>query len=182
MSVRLPGQAKVVVVAGSAGAFPIILRLARSLDRPAQSALFVIYHRAGDFDFQFQPFMPPDGFLAVQAREGVPVQAGRMYFPHLSDDLEVRHGSLRVHAPRQRAHPSIDRLLVSLAHEYGPRLLAVLLSGYLRDGVLGLQAVRLQGGKTIVQHPADALVQDLPTNAIRAGVADEVLDQQAILA
>ncbi len=77
------------------------------------------------------------------------------------------------------AKPSIDALFLSLA-ERGPEAVAVLLSGTGDDGTYGMREVRARGGLTIAQSPQTAKYEDMPNSAIRAGVAELVLDPEEI--
>jgi two-component system chemotaxis response regulator CheB len=88
---------------------------------------------------------------------------------HLLDD---DHRVVLTVGPWENGYrPAINALFRSVALDYGPCAVGVLLSGLLDDGVAGLAAIRDRGGVTIVQEPSDALFPDLPRNAVKAGVA-----------
>lgn len=170
------GLHNVVAFGGSAGSLPIILKQVRRLMRRNHSCLFVVYHRAGTVPFDLNRFLDRDSaFLAVPAAEGLPVEPNHVYFPYLSENLEVSRGRLHITRPHARPHPNIDILFSSLSRAYGERTIGVLLSGLGRDGVKGLDAIQAAGGTTIVQAPEYCQFPDLPLAALDAGVANHVL-------
>jgi two-component system chemotaxis response regulator CheB len=68
----------------------------------------------------------------------------------------------------------------SAALEFGERVIGVILSGTLGDGVTGLQAIKRAGGITVVQDPQEALFPEMPTKAIENVEIDYVLSLQKI--
>ena len=63
-----------------------------------------------------------------------------------------------------------DRLFASAAAVCGPRTLAVVLSGRLRDGMQGARAVAAHGGRVLAQDPAGAEQGSMPFNAMATGL------------
>jgi len=76
--------------------------------------------------------------------------------------------------------PSVDPMFASLAEIYGPRLLAVVLSGMGRDGAEGVQRVKARGGCVIVQDQASSVVWGMPGAVAARGHADAILPPEAI--
>ncbi|SFO16394.1 two-component system, chemotaxis family, response regulator CheB [Sphingomonas sp. OK281] len=76
--------------------------------------------------------------------------------------------------------PSVDPMLASLADVYGPRLLAIVLSGMGRDGAEGARRVHDGGGCVVVQDQASSVVWGMPGAIASAGIADAVLAPDAI--
>jgi two-component system, chemotaxis family, protein-glutamate methylesterase/glutaminase len=68
-----------------------------------------------------------------------------------------------------------DILLGSLAPVIGPRAIAVVLTGRLDDGARGVRAIKRHGGRVLVQDPATARADDMPSRALATGCVDFVL-------
>ena len=80
------------------------------------------------------------------------------------------------------SRPSVDVLFETAADSYGPRLVAVVLTGANQDGAAGLRKVKEAGGRTIVQDPDEAERRAMPEAALHTGAVDEVLSLAGIAA
>ena len=78
------------------------------------------------------------------------------------------------------ARPSADWLFDSIAAAYGDTAIAVVLSGYQRDGARGIVSVRRARGSVIVQDPDSADASDMPNAAIRTGATSWILPPHMI--
>ena len=161
----------VVVIGGSAGAVAPLRALLSQLPAELTASVFVVLH------------VPPRGYGVLrtvtatishlpvqQAEDGMLVEPGHIYLAvpdcHLllADTGVIRLGR----GPRENmARPAIDALFRSAAVAYGPRVIGVLLSGMLNDGVAGLEAIKRCGGCALVQDPNEAVAAEMPRNALR---------------
>ncbi|MBF0277778.1 MAG: chemotaxis response regulator protein-glutamate methylesterase [SAR324 cluster bacterium] len=83
--------------------------------------------------------------------------------------------------PENFCKPSVDYMFRSLSSAYGPRTLAVIMTGMGRDGTSGLQTLKQQNATVFAQDEASSVVFGMAMEAIKANVVDETfpLDQLA---
>ena len=175
---------EIVVIGGSAGAVEALPRVMRGLPAalaarvfvtihipPVASALPAIVTRAGPLVARH----PADGELTAPSR---------VYVAPPDRHLLVRPGQVSVVAgPRENGHrPAVDPLFRSAAAAYGPRVVAVVLSGNLDDGAAGARAVHAAGGTVLVQDPAECAYPGMPTAALAAVPGAEVMPLDRIAA
>jgi two-component system chemotaxis response regulator CheB len=76
-----------------------------------------------------------------------------------------------------------DALMTSAASAAAPRaVIAVVLSGMLRDGSDGVRAVKRHGGRVLAQDPSTARAPGMPSAAITTGCVDFVLSPARLAA
>jgi two-component system chemotaxis response regulator CheB len=79
-------------------------------------------------------------------------------------------------APPQNSHrPSADVLFKSVAETFGPRGLALVLTGMGQDGVRGAEEITRAGGRVLAQDEATSVVWEMAGLVVNAGLADAVL-------
>jgi two-component system chemotaxis response regulator CheB len=168
----------IIVIGGSAGGAEVLAHLVRGLPKGLPATLFVVCHFPGASRSVLPDILSRSGpLLAVHARDGDPVYPGQIYVAAPDYHMLLADGTVRLsHGPRENGHrPAIDPLFRSAARVYGPRVIGVVLTGSLYDGVAGLLAVRGAGGIAVVQDPRDALIAALPLNATEVAGADHVV-------
>ena len=76
--------------------------------------------------------------------------------------------------PENSSRPAVDVLFRSVAAVYGPRVLALVLTGMGSDGQLGAEVIREAGGRVVAQDEASSTVWGMPGSVVKAGLADVV--------
>ncbi|AGB25505.1 chemotaxis response regulator containing a CheY-like receiver domain and a methylesterase domain [Mycobacterium sp. JS623] len=165
----------VVAIGASAGGVEALTRLAAGLTSDLPFAVLMALHVPPGAPSVLGKIVDRSGpLLAASAANGAPLESGRIHVAIPDRHLLVsRHRVVLSEGPTENGYrPAIDAMFRSVALEFGPRAIGVLMSGVLDDGVAGLGAIQARGGTTIVQQPDDALYPTMPQNAIDAGVAD----------
>lgn len=78
--------------------------------------------------------------------------------------------------------PSVDVFFNSINKFYGPKALAVLMSGMGRDGALALSHLYNSGAETIVQDRESSVVYGMPEEALKLNAAKHVMTPEEIVA
>lgn len=160
----------IIVIGTSAGGVEALKVLVKDLPSDFEAAIFVVIHVPPTSPGLIPSILDSAGPLPVTSpADGEAIQVGHIYVAPPDCHLLVERDRMRVtRGPKEnRARPAIDPLFRSAARAYGPRVVGVILTGMLDDGVAGLLAVKQRGGMAVVQDPRDALFPDMPDNALR---------------
>lgn len=178
----VPEQVQAVVIASSTGG-PEALRLVlTSLPGTLPVPVLVVQHMPPVFtDMLAKRIDASSGLRVAEARDGEPVQAGRVYLAPGDRHLEVVRlgGSVRtkLHSGPKENHcrPAADVLFRSAATVYGGAVLAVVLTGMGQDGKRGAETLVAQGARVLAQDEATSVVWGMPGAVTEAGLTDAVL-------
>jgi two-component system chemotaxis response regulator CheB len=178
----MPGH-DIIVMGASSGGIESLVSIAAGLPRNPPFAVFVVLHIPAKSESRLPRILSQAGPVpAVHPNDNDPIENGRIYIAPPDHHLVLADGHIRiVRGPKENHHrPAIDPLFRTAARFYGPRVVAVVLSGALDDGAAGLIAVRRARGIAVVQDPADAHFPDMPRNAMDAAGADYRLPKDQI--
>jgi two-component system chemotaxis response regulator CheB len=173
----MPGH-DIIVIGASAGGIEAISDLIVQFPEDLKAAVFIVIHISSDSPSMLAAILDRRTPLkAVEAKNGDKIEYGHIYVAPPDHHLLIKDSTvLTTLGPKEnRARPAIDPLFRSAAVEYGPRVIGILLSGLLDDGVSGLLAIKNQNGKVLVQDPEDALFSDMPQRAINTVKVDFTL-------
>jgi two-component system, chemotaxis family, protein-glutamate methylesterase/glutaminase len=156
----------IVVIGASAGGFNTLLELVEHLPIKSDAAVFVVLHLSehSNASFLIQYLQKHTAFKCRLANHGETIKKHTLYFALRGMHLLFSKGKIVYGTgPDENNHkPSIDVLFRSAAVEFGSRVIGIILTGMMDDGVSGMIAIRNCGGLCIVQDPAEAQYPALP--------------------
>ncbi|MBW4528720.1 MAG: chemotaxis protein CheB [Phormidium tanganyikae FI6-MK23] len=165
----MPGH-DIIVIGTSAGGLKALGVVLGALPSNMNAVIFIVQHLAADKPSILPQILADVGSLpASHPVDGELIQTGRVYVAPPDYHLLVNQGVMRVvRGPQEnRFRPAIDALFRSAARAYGSRVVGVVLTGYLDDGTVGLQAIKKRGGVAIVQDPNEADYPSMAKSALR---------------
>ncbi len=174
----------IIVIGTSSGGIEALKELVAGLPQELNAAVFITLHVA-PYSLGILPeILERAGPLpASNAKDWEHFERGHIYIAPPDHHLIVEEaGHVRVtRGPREnRFRPAIDPLFRSAAHAFGPRVIGVIMTGWLDDGTAGIWAVKQRGGTTIVQHPEEAFAPAMPLNAIKHVEIDHIIPLKEI--
>ncbi len=168
----------IVALGASAGGLEAIRKLLKLMPADTGCAFVLIQHLDPNHKSMMVDLLARDTQMpVVQAAHGMVVEPNCFYVIPPQKFLSVSDGALRLSQPENshRVHLPFDFFLKSLAAEYGPRAVGIVLSGTGADGSVGLACVDEGGGLVIAQDPHEAAYDGMPVNAIETGAVDKIL-------
>jgi two-component system, chemotaxis family, protein-glutamate methylesterase/glutaminase len=169
----------VVALVASAGGLSALSAVLSQLPAEFPAAVVVVQH--------LDPTRPSllakilgqrTGLPVSQARHGDRLRPGAVFVASPNRHLVVGPDgvlALTATAPVHHARPSADTLLESVGRSFGPRAVAVVLSGAGSDGSNGVRVIKKMGGTVIAQDRPSSQSFGMPGAAIHTGCVDSVL-------
>lgn len=174
VSKRYRAKDRIVAIGASTGGVEALTQLISAL--PAEAPPVVItQHMPAKFTSSFaQRLNGKSAVTVVEAIDGQAIEAGHVYLaPGGERHLEVQGASRPtcrlVDAPPVNGHcPSVDVLFRSVI-PFGPRAVAVILTGMGNDGAAGIKEIRESGALTLGQNQESSVVYGMARVAMEQG-------------
>jgi two-component system chemotaxis response regulator CheB len=178
---------RIVAIGISTGGPNTLQYVLAQLPADFPGAILVVQHMPEGFTEMFARRLNDTCAIEVQeARSGDLLAAGRALICPGNRHMRVRRmplGEVTVLSNEDRVNghrPSVDVLFRSVAQEFGPKAIAVLMTGMGDDGADAMGAVKEAGGLTIAQSAESCVVFGMPKAAIERGHAARVLSLDAL--
>jgi two-component system chemotaxis response regulator CheB len=159
-----------IVIGASAGGVQALSKLVADLPHDLPAAVFIVLHISPNVPSLLPSILARESSLPVAyASDGEAIQRGRIYVAPPDHHLIIEDDKVTlVRGPKENLHrPAIDALFRSAARWAGPRVIGVVLTGARDDGKVGMRAVKLRGGITIVQDPLEAAFPSMPMSVMQ---------------
>src|SRR5437867_9765848 len=177
------GPFPIVGIGASAGGLEAFASLLANVPADPGVAFVLVQHLDPKHESLLTEILPRSTTMPVsEVTEGVRVKPNQVYVIPPNRDLAISRGILHL-MPRtytHRQHMPVDIFMRSLAEDQKNKAIGVVLSGTASDGVLGLKAIKAEGGITIAQDESSAKYSGMPRSAVAAGVVDFVLPPEDI--
>jgi len=185
---RAPAAPSRIIAIGVSTGGPNALQFVLSqIPADFPGSMLVVQHMPEGFTEMFARRLDECCALDVQeAKSGDLLVAGRVLICPGNRHMMVRRmprGDMAVltDAPHVNGHrPSVDVLFHSVAQEFGPMTVGILMTGMGEDGAEGLGALKAAGGITLAQSEDTCVVPGMPRAAIVKGYVGRILPLDAI--
>jgi two-component system, chemotaxis family, protein-glutamate methylesterase/glutaminase len=176
-------RARIVGIAASTGGPKALAEILGALRRDFPLSVLLVQHITPSFCAGFAAWLGTVTELEVRmAEDDMTPVPGVVVVAAPERHLVARAQRLRLDdgAPVLGQRPSGTVLLASLAEEYGPEAIGVVLTGMGVDGAEGLLAMRRAGAYTIAEDRSTATVFGMPGAAVGLQAVRETLPAQRI--
>jgi two-component system chemotaxis response regulator CheB len=172
----------VLAIGSSTGGPQALLSLLKGIGPNLRVPTFITQHMPATFTAVLADHIArTTGLACAEAKDGEIVTPGRTYLAPGNFHLVVERKGVRLVVrldsgpPENYCRPSVNPMLRSLAHVYGGRVLAAILTGMGSDGLIGGRAVIAAGGTVIAQDEATSVVWGMPGAVATDGICSAVL-------
>jgi two-component system chemotaxis response regulator CheB len=177
---KIHNRFKAVVIGGSAGSFQGITRILAGLPEDFPLPVVLCLHRLKHVRNGFIEALSIKSIKpVVEPYDKESIKKGKVYLApanyHLSIELGHTFG-LSTEEMINNSRPSIDITMETAAYVYKEKLIGILLSGANKDGAYGMQCIKNKGGLTMIQDPAECMIDTMPSAASSATTIDYILD------
>jgi two-component system chemotaxis response regulator CheB len=174
---------RVLLVGSSTGGPQALTAFIASLNEVIDAVpVLIVQHMPSTFTTVLAEQLTRTSGRAVrEAVSGEPVRAGQVYIAPGGQHMRVvrRDGIASIALDDGQlvnfCKPSVDNLFASAAEVWGPRNLAVVLTGMGSDGARGAADIVAAGGSVIAQDEATSVVWGMPGSVAQAGLCSAVL-------
>ena len=173
----------VVGIGASAGGLESLEKLFQNVPDDTGMAFVIIQHLSPDFKSMMYELLARDTKMQIhRVEDGMQIEANQVYLLPPKKELIIAGGGLHLidkDLSKGLTLP-IDRFFESLAREFGPRGIGIILSGSGSDGSRGVRELSQAGALVICESERTAKFDGMPLSAQATGMVDMVLAPEDI--
>ena len=171
----------VVGIGASAGGLEALEKLFSEMPTELGFAFVIVQHLSPDFESLMDELLARHTDMPIhRVIGGIEVLANSVYLIPPRKEMIIADGKLLLtdRDPAPAFTLPIDMFFRSLADDFGPRAIGVVLSGTGTDGTRGVLEIKKSGGLVLVQTPASSKFDGMPRSAVGTGVADKIQEPE----
>jgi two-component system chemotaxis response regulator CheB len=166
---KLHTSYKAIAIGGSAGSFQGITRILSKVPEDFPIPIIMCLHRLKHVRNGFIEALSIKSIKdVIEPYDKESIRKGKVYLAPANYHLSIELGnyfSLSTEQMVNNSRPSIDITLETASFAYKNKLIGILLSGANKDGALGMKSIKERGGLTVIQDPAECLIDTMPAAA-----------------
>jgi len=182
---NLHNKYKAIVIGGSAGSFQGITQILSSLPADFNLPIIMCLHRLKHVRNGFVEALSIKSIKpVVEPFDKEQIKRGKIYLAPANYHMSIELGNTFAMSTEEmfnNSRPAIDITLETAAYNYRDKLIGILLSGANKDGAIGMKRIKDRGGLTIIQDPAECMIDTMPTAARNMTEIDHTLPIQGII-
>lgn len=179
--------AAVVLIGVSTGGPPALQKILSEIPENFPAPILVVQHMPTGFTASLADRLNRSSAIKVkEAEDGELAQTATVYIAPGGFHLKLYRAGDYLHLkldskPVGTLHcPSVDVLFESAAEVCGSRVLAFVLTGMGKDGTVGARAIKLAGGRIVVESEETSVVFGMPKAVMDAVKVDGVVPLYAV--
>ncbi len=170
----------VVGIGASAGGLEALQKLLTALPPNTGFPYIIVQHLSPDYKSLLSEILSKyTDMPVVQVEGGMEVKPDCVYVIQPGKNMRISKGKIQLSNQKERElNLPIDMFFRSLAEEFGPRAISIILSGTGSDGSNGIKAIKENDGLILVQDFETAKFDGMPRSAMRTGIVDAQLSPE----
>ena len=186
----MPEHLDAIVVGSSTGGPPVLEKIFSNLPSTLPVPIIVAQHIPELFSKSLANRLDnlcPCG--AELATHGTSINTPKIYIAQGGSHIKLTRVSghkliarMIDEHPGATYKPSVDLLFSIAADIFGPKVMAIQLTGMGEDGAVGAKKIKAKGGHVIAQNEKSCVVYGMPRAVIDGGSADAIFSPQDIQA
>jgi len=175
-------EMNIVAIGASTGGPPALQAIIPRLPKNLPVPVMIVQHMPSTFTKSLADRLNSLSQISVkEAENGEQLDAGTVYIAPGSQHMTVSRSSSSYRValsdePSDTLHkPAVDVMMYSVANVYTSKALGVILTGMGHDGLEGLKALKLRGGKVLAQNEESCVVYGMPRSVVENNLADKVV-------